>query len=275
MSSLKKAILEEIKKLLKEDLGATPTGTRVLPADYGKKKGECPAGQEMVDRLESGEPICKPSSAPPKPTAPRLLKGPGCKPGSKFVGKNGELSGEGVKQIQNSLTKLFGLNNFPGQGFTYKNETDSTGRFGTATENAVLDFQKNYGATLGGKLKGFLGSSLGNPDGCVGPKTACALAFATKDTVLGFNDAKCKGRFSPAKKKTPATDETTVPISGMGSGGQELPSQPNPTPSGPGRGASGAGQPMGESKNWLDRTREETTSNLFERLVKDAAKKVI
>lgn len=30
-----------------------------------------------------------------------------------------------------------------------------------------------------------------------------------------------------------------------------------------------------ESKNWLDRTREETTSSLFERLVKDAAKKVL
>lgn len=30
-----------------------------------------------------------------------------------------------------------------------------------------------------------------------------------------------------------------------------------------------------ESKNWLDRTREETTSNLFERLVKDASKKVL
>lgn len=32
---------------------------------------------------------------------------------------------------------------------------------------------------------------------------------------------------------------------------------------------------MEESKNWLDRTREDTTSNLFERLVKDASKKVI
>jgi hypothetical protein len=29
---------------------------------------------------------------------------------------------------------------------------------------------------------------------------------------------------------------------------------------------------MQESKNWVKRTKEETSSNLFERLVKDAAK---
>lgn len=34
-------------------------------------------------------------------------------------------------------------------------------------------------------------------------------------------------------------------------------------------------EPVKESKNWLDRTREKTTSNLFERLVKDATKKVL
>ena len=63
-------------------------------------------------------------------------------------------------------------------------------------------------------------------------------------------------------------------------GGGLMPPQPlpspvvRPMPNLPGT-AGPAPRSMRESKNWLDRTREETASNLFERLVKDAAKKKV
>lgn len=218
-----------------------------------------------------------------------LIKTPGAfgcrKP--QFIGKNGKRSGDQIINIQMLLGNLaevglrVGDNSVTFQGAS----KDNLGYFGLATQSAVVKFQEMYGERFAPKLKGQLGIDMPTikADGCVGPRTACALILSAElsglqtpgfKNVLGYNPAKCKAVLSGAKKKAKTSvtpDKTTVPASGMGGGAQELPPEPGPERVG-GREIPA---PMQESKNWLDRTREETASNLFERLVKDAAKKVI
>lgn len=185
------------------------------------KPQTCPDGTPAPDGDVSK---CKVSPTP-KPE----LKGSGCKPGSKFIGKNGLTSGPEVVALQQILTSamLTGGKSLP------------QGIFDPKTEEAVLNFQNNYGAKYAQKVKSELGRDfpLDKTDGCVGPKTACALLLYSKvdATIAGFNKAKCKARFGKAIEQ-------------------------------------GA---IKESKNWLDRTREDTTSSLFERLVKDVSNKKV
>lgn len=205
-------------------------------------------------------PPCKPGQKTGCAEEKEIKKYPGCKPGSEakgFVGFNGVTSGPEVESIQRAL-KYYHFKETGeadrSRGFKYKGMTDQGGTFGPATESALYDFQAQNGGKYAAKLKNELGSSLGNPDACAGPRTACALVLVAGTagvrggTIAGYDLAKCKARFG--KKKIEK--------------GRLAQAEPEEAAGG-----------LAESKNWLDRTREETASNLFERLVKDAAKKVI
>jgi len=205
-------------------------------------------------------PPCKPGQKTGCAEEKEIKKYPGCKPGSQakgFVGFNGVTSGPEVESIQRAL-KYYHFKETGeadrSRGFKYKGMTDQSGTFGPATESALYDFQAQNGGKYAAKLKNELGSSLGNPDACAGPRTACALVLVAGTagvrggTIAGYDLAKCKARFGKKKieKGTLAQAEPEEAAGGLA-----------------------------ESKNWLDRTREKTASNLFERLVKDTAKKVI
>lgn len=216
--------------------------------------------------------LCPPNQVSPTPAEPSAgagkekievtttdssLKGPGCKPGSQFIGLNGKLGPSvDVQNIQNILANLLSqLTTGGGSGarmksttFSFANHEDQFGKFGLATETAVKEFQRIYGQKYAEKIRSMLGAEhpLEKVDGCVGPKTACALILAeaafpkgsrsyVEQQIAGYTMSRCKQKFGKAINK-------------------------------------GA---LKESKNWLDRTREDTTSSLFERLVQDVSKKKV
>jgi len=203
----------------------------------------------QADRIWKGAKSVQSTSPMPKPPEPKpelpTFKYPGCsKP--QFVGKNGKTKGAEVESVQRAL-EVYTMERSAKGKFTYNGISDVRGTFGPATEQAVYDFQKEQGGKFASRITSQLGSSLGNPDACVGPKTGCALVIIAGGEVAGYDSAKCKARFGAKKIKRGVLAKTETPEE----------------------------NPIAESKNWVDRTREETTSNLFERLVKDSAKKVI
>ena len=226
--------------------GQSPQPKPPKPAPDGK----CPEGYKTLVN-EKGETNCVKDMPPsPGPVPSPGLKYPGCRK-PQFVGKNGKISGPEVESVQRAL-EVFTMEKSSRGKFTYKGVSDNRGTYGPATEQAVYDFQKSEGGKFAAKIKTQLGSALGNPDGCVGPKTACALVMVAGGEVANYNLAKCKTRFGVKKIQRGVLAKTATPIGDV-------------------EAAAG----MAESKNWIDRTREETKLNLFERLVKDAAKKVI
>lgn len=230
--------------------GTTPQPKPPVPAPG--PDGKCPDGYKAIVN-EKGETNCVKGMPPgpgPGPAPGPGLKYAGCKK-SQFVGKNGKTSGPEVESIQRAL-EVYTMERSPRGKFTYKGISDNRGTYGQATEQAVYDFQKSEGGKFATRIKTQLGSSLGNPDGCVGPKTACALVMTAGGEVAGFDLAKCKAKFGKKKIEKGVLAKGETPV----------------------KGAEDA-EGLAESKNWLDKTREETSSNLFERLVKDTAKKVI
>ena len=215
-------------------------------------------------KKKSPEPGPTPGPGPgptPGPTPKPGLKGPGCKSGSNFIGLNGKTSGNEIYEVQKALSSAM-YGNLQGRTkFVYEDKSDPFGTYGSATEEAVLDFQKTKGGKFAARIRNELGSSLGNPDGCVGPKTACALIIASSvQQVAGYDLAKCKAKFKR-----------------LNNGGTQLVQKGGKTPN---QAPESQEQPQqqsvkAESKNWLDRTREDTTSSLFERLVQDVSKKKV
>lgn len=207
------------------------------------KPKTCPPGSRTVVN-EKGETVCVSGPGPEPGPVPQQLKYVGCRK-PQFVGKNGIVDGPKVESIQRAL-ELVTMEKSNRGKFTYQGKSDNRGTFGPATEQAVYDFQKSQGGRYAAKIRTQLGSSLGNPDACVGPKTACALAMVAGGEIAGYDLAKCKARFGKKKIERDVLAK-----------GEQAPEN------------------IAESKNWLDKTREKTASNLFERLVKDTTKKVI
>lgn len=212
------------------------------------------AQTEMYTIWNKASTIKESSPTPPEPDKPKPpepkpgLRGPGCKPGSSFIGLNGVTSGDGVTSVQRALAGTLVYGEMKRGSFTYNGQSDALGTFGVATESAVLDFQKDKGGKFAARIQNELGSSLGNPDGCVGPKTSCALVIAgSVQAVAGYDLPKCKAKFTKLKR-----------------GGKQFAA-----------GETQAQKVTAESKNWADRTRESTTSSLFERLVKDVSNKKV
>ena len=257
-------LLEDYYVLFSKKYAESPGGITVGNAlqiwqrmNGDKKKAICKLGNESNKystpiNLPSGGTVtlCEKSAPSVPPAQPKPgLKGPGCKRGSSFIGLNGVTSGEGVASVQAAFSAIYAADvKFDRRGFTYNGKMDERGTFGAATEEAVLGFQETKGGKYAEKIQSQLGSSLGNPDGCVGPKTGCALLIASGRAVAGYDMAKCKAKFGAkkiAQKKLAAAEpeESTTKVA--------------------------------ESKNWLDRTREDASSSLFERLVKDVSNKKV
>jgi len=227
--------------LCEQDFSPAPTPT-----------GKCPDGSEPIGLNADGTPMCPKTDVPPE----EKINVPGCREGSEQsfgsfgrpYGKNGIVGpNQRISQIQQILLKLGYLGNSAmtmGGADREKSlaKPEITGVFDEATGIAVYKFQRDNGGKYASKIQAELGSiSMGNPDGCVGAKTMCALLVAYGDPRMSIgklgNIRYCKQTFGSKNIE--------------------------------------AGTLKRESKNWLDKTREETSNSLFERLVKDISKKKV
>ena len=211
-----------------------------------KKKAICQLGNEsgkysQIINLPSGGTItlCEKSVSPsPVPAVPEKKQIGRCKP--PFVGRNGGIDkGPPVQQVQEILSNPKVKILAPGF---------SPGIIDDATNKAIFDVQKGL-ATMGKKIASGLGGTyeggIITPDGCYGPKTSCAVSlFYQLPDMYNKSRKKCLQILKITLKDAERAQNFEGPIQ--------------------------------ESKNWIDKTREGTASNLLEKLTKAfASKKVL
>jgi len=228
---------QEAQKILDRDLTVP---TYVTAPDYSERKKYCLKELNAILKKPSPEPSPQPSE-PPKPE----YKAEQGKCGPSFVGLNGGITkGPKVNEVQEVLAKLGILKS----GYV-------GGTVDTPTNNAIFELQKRL-APLGNKIASGLGGTYEGtaikPDGCYGPKTSCAVSLMYKlPDVYNNNVNKCMRILKISTKQfKKASGEAALP-------------------------ASQGIVDLKESKDWITKTREGTSSSLFERLVQDVSKKKV
>ena len=182
-----------------------------------------------------------------------------------------------------------------------------SGQLEISTDNGIKNLQRKlseYGKNLSSGIGGDYGTSSGpgmkagdvgasfiiKPDGCYGPKTSCAVTlFYGLPDIYGRSKNKCMSKLGLSKKAASTVEKQsqaqlspeTWAERGLGAAGKFLKGDFTGAKAELGKNAQElAGEKTKkaglkkESKNWIAKTREETLSNLFERLVKDSSKKV-
>jgi hypothetical protein len=294
--SLKQEILKEIKKMLNEDSWyKDPQFTQKQSVEYGKpdrpeqtsivggqSEGICPPGQEQTGQGPEG-PICSPKDRPSKKKKRTFFT---CKDSKKVIDfqssrklkPDGKIGGE-------TLTELF-LDPKIGASLRSQKITFKTVMGNPQQQKIVCDALGS--ATTGQSVAGG-GTSGGNivpnkygsftPEKC--PPFIKPNGPYTDEEIQTYvaNYVEAHGRDLETLKVDPLVlDATNVvyralskrPSLGCGMVvafiKQALKQK--------GKGISGEYTvPLGESKNWILRTKEDTSNSLFERLVKDSSKK--
>lgn len=282
--SLRQEMLKEIKAMLNEVEDGQP-----LPPEQ-QSTSECPAGMIKAGSgsNDGTKPICR------YPTEQEKAGMEMGKKAGKFIGDMTDKARQGIQQgIQGGLDWLKGYQSKgvcpPGMEQTGEGPSGPLcspkatakvakkavrrGLFDIGSKGPKVKELQTILATQGYDDE-FRGNKAGQltydelskiADGIYGKRTAAAVKLFQKDNGM---------------PQTGFVDQVTYDaLTKLGRGknivGATQPSGPDVSPKGPsGVGASGAGAPVPfeESKNWANRTREKSSANLFERLVKDAAK---
>lgn len=291
MPSLRNKILKEIKKYLKEDYSS---GTSDMPDQISRQS--CPPGKKPGTMNVDGSIGCVDMS----PSEKASLQAAGDLGKKLGKGLGGGLR-KGEKAIGGGLKKLldkFGPNQStgpcpPGQEVTGENSDGTPQCSPKAPSPQPGDF------TFTGPVKGGpcrlpiiakIQEQYNNAtyqmqkpkikvDKILGSETRkamknLAIFYQIKNSLIPKTcDAKAFKAFSDAVEYHEKND-FNLPFDSNTADKPAQTAEPGKPPSWTGADA-GRLEPMPESKNWLNRTREKTTSNLFERLVKDAAKKKV